>query len=182
MNLKELSDQQYGLLFDVRRSIRYHDLRSGFFDRLHQLTGGLTVLLSGSVIFDLARPGETSAWMLAIATIAALLSAWDIVVGYASKAGLHRDLKARFFALEIAIVSGDTSAETWNRHQVERLSIERDEPPIYRVLDLICHNQLMRAEGFDPQDRKRGANHFAKITPFQRITRHVFHWPDLTLA
>lgn len=176
MNLHDLNDAQYGLLFDVRRSIRYHDRRRAFFERLHQITGGLTVLLAGSVLFDLARPGETPAWLSALAVVAALLSAWDIVVGYASKAGAHRELRQRFGALEMAILSGDLGDSTWNEHRLARLRIEQDEPPVYRVLDMLCHNELLRAEGVGD------AAHWAKVSAWQKATRHIFRWSDMASA
>lgn len=177
MNLKDMTDEQYGLLFAVRRSIRYHDRRAAFFERLHQITGGLTVLLAGSVLFDLARPGNTPAWLTALALTAALLAVWDIVVGYAGRAGLHRDLKNRFVALEIAVVEGDATAENWTRHQIKRLTIERDEPPVYRALDTLCHNEMLIAEGYDRNGA--GKVHFAPVTAWQRATRHFLHWGDI---
>lgn len=177
MTPKDMDHDQYGLLFDVRRSARYHDRRRAFFERLHQVTGGFTVLLAGSVLFDLARPGDTPEWMTALAVVAALLSAWDMVVGYSSKAGLHRDLKGRFIALEMAILAGDDQPDTWAKYEVERLRIEQDEPPIYRALDLLCHNELLVAEGH----KRTGdaAAHFADVGKVQRFTRHIVHWPDL---
>lgn len=175
-----MNDKQYGLLFDVRRSVRYHDRRRSFFDQLHQFTGGLTVLLAGSVLFDIARPGDSPAWLLALAVIAAVLSTWDMVVGYAARAGVHRDLKKRFASLEMAIVSGGVSDEAFAAHGLERLRIEQDEPPIYRALDLLCHNELLRAEGF--REECDGANHFSRVNGFQRLTRHIFHWADLSAA
>ena len=179
MNLQDMSDDQFRLLFDVRRSIRYHDRRRAFFERLHQITGGLTVLLSGSVLFDIARPGDSPAWLLALATVAAVLAAWDIVVGYAAKAGLHRDLKARFVALEIRLLASDDSPASWSAHQGERLAIERDEPPIYRALDVLCHNELLRAEGFG---QSGGADYSFRVSRIQRLTRHLLHWADIKPA
>lgn len=178
MSINDMSDKnvQYGLLFDVRRSVRYHDRRRSFFEQLHQITGGLTVLLAGSVLFDIAKPGESPLWLTLIAVIAAVLSTWDMVVGYSSKAGAHRDLKVRFSALEIAILSGDERAETWIAHQKSRLLIEQDEPPVYRALDLLCHNELLRAEGHDVNGD--AANHVATVPRYQRLTRHFFHWAD----
>lgn len=173
MTRSEMTDAQYALYFDVRRAIRYHDRRRAFFERMHQLTGVLTVLLAGSVLFDIARPGDNPAWLLALAAIAAILSAWDIVIGYAGRAGQHRDLKARFAALEIAIVASNADASTWQAHHTERLRIEQDEPPIYRALDLLCHNELMRADGH-PSD----SPHLASVPLYQRLTRHLIHWPD----
>ena len=172
-----MNDKQYGLLFDVRRSIRYHDRRRSFFEQLHQVTGGLTVLLAGSVLFDIARPGDSPLWLLALSAIAAVLAAWDRVVGYAVKAGVHLSLKKRFSALEMVIVAGSSPEESFDAHSLERLRIEQDEPPIYRALDLLCHNELLRAEGF----REGSADtHFSRINGFQRLTRHLFHWADLS--
>jgi len=175
-----MSNEQYGFLFDVRRSIRYHDRRRAFFERLHQITGGLTVLLAGSVLFDIARPGDSPWWLLAIAAVAALLSAWDIVVGYASKATLHRDLKGRFCELEAKIFVGDAAADTWASYRAARLRIEQDEPPIYRALDLLCHNELLLAEGYgrDGDDGK----HFVTVPGFKRLTSHFIHWANWRAA
>ncbi|OGT19263.1 MAG: hypothetical protein A2342_02460 [Gallionellales bacterium RIFOXYB12_FULL_54_9] len=175
-----MNDKQYGLLFDVRRSVRYHDRRRSFFEQLHQITGGLTVLLSGSVLFDIARPGDSPSWLLAVSAIAAVLAAWDMVVGYAAKTSLHRDLKKRFAALEMDIVGGVESDETFAAYSLERLRIEQDEPPIYRALDLLCHNELLRAEGF--RDKDKGVEHFSQVNFFQRLTRHFFHWADLAIV
>ena len=179
MTPREMSHEQYALFFDVRRSIRYHDRRRAFFEHLHQITGGLTVLLAGSVLFDISRPGDNPAWLLMIAAIAAALSAWDMIVGYSSKAGLHRDLKARFGELEMAILSGNDMPETWQAHRLVRLRIEQDEPPINRALDLLCHNELLRADGFRED---ADAAHFAGVGAWQRTTRHIFHWADLKTA
>jgi hypothetical protein len=175
MLIQAMDDHQYGLLFSIRRSLRYHDRRRAFFERLHQVTSGLTILLAGSVLFELARPGETASWMVFLAVIAALLSAWDIVVGYASKASLHRDLKQRFGLIGISILSGTDDDAIWQQHEIDRLRIEQDEPPIFRALDTLCHNEVLAADGFKRDD----SEHFARINGWQRATRHLFHWPDL---
>lgn len=176
MDAHSMNDAQYGLLFDVRRSIRYHDRRFAFFERLHQITAGLTILLAGSVLFDVAKAGETAPWMIALSVVAALLSVWDMVVGYSSKAGLHRDLKLRFSNLEISILEGDDSATTWQAHKVERLKIEQNEPPVFRGLDTLCHNELLRAEGVC---KTKNPGQYKEIGRWKRVTRHFFHWADI---
>lgn len=173
MNSTTLTDDQYGQLFGVRRSIRYHDRRRTFFERLHRLTSALTVLMAGSVLYDLGRAGETAPWLTALALAAAGLAALDMVVGYAARAGQHRDLKTRFVDLEISMLQ--TPAAAWAAHQAARLAIERDEPPVYRALDLLCHNELARAEGC-------AAEHMARVPFWQRWTRNLFHWSDLSPA
>jgi hypothetical protein len=177
MNFDEKNPERYDLLFDVRRSVRYHDRRRAFFEQLHRISATLTVLLAGSVLFDVARPGETAYWMTVLAVIAALLAAMDIVIGYAGRATLHHELKRRFVALEIAIVSGKDDPETTKQHQAERLHIEKDEPPIFRALDLLCHNEVAKATGFTREGD--GQKNFANVRWWPQLTRHFFHWPDL---
>jgi len=179
MNMSDMTNEQFGFLFDVRRSIRYHDRRRAFFERMHQITAAMTVLLAGSVLFDIAKPGATPGWMLAIALVAALLSAVDMVVGYSTKAGMHLDLKRRFGVLEMAIVAGDAAPATWTAHMTTRLAIEQDEPPIYRALDLLCHNEVSAACGID---REKTPGAYSEVSAWQRTTRHLFHWADLHQA
>jgi len=102
MNPHEKSD----LLFDVQRSIRYHDRRVAHFDKLHKATNVLTILISGVVILDVfssftpTSPDavgqlSTSSLVLGVkifAAIAALFGAFDLVVGFGHRANEHRDL------------------------------------------------------------------------------------------
>lgn len=174
MKTDAMTDDQYGMLFGVRRSIRYHEQRAAFFEVLHRVTGALTILLAGSVLYDIARPGNSPAWLLALAALAAILAAFDFVIGYARSGALHRTLKSRFGELEIAILCGDDADETWQKHWAERLRIEQDEPAVYRALDLACHNELLPVEGHG-----QGSDHRRTIKPWQYATRHFLHWPDV---
>lgn len=42
----------------------------------------------------------------------------------------------------------------------------RSEPPVYRVLDAVCHDELVTALGIDPSQR-------SNVTRWQRLWRHV---------
>jgi hypothetical protein len=155
MNLQQqlqLSDEHYALLFDVRRSIRYHGRRQAFYEQLHHLTSLLTILLAGSVLFDLAKKGDTADWLIWVSVVAAMLAAVDMVIGYSTHASLHSSLRERFANLEIAIISGPADGDCWLGYQKERLLIEKDEPAIYLVLDGLCRNELLIAEGFSKKD------------------------------
>lgn len=174
--LANINDWQYGLLFDIRRSIRYHDRRKSFFERLHHITSFLTILMAGSVLFDLAKDGETAWWLIVASILAALFAICDMVIGFSKQAGIHANLKDRFSALEINMISGDTKEETWNNYQRERLSIEKDEPPIYVALDALCRNELLIAEGFKGIDYQ---DNCAKVGKFEQITSNIFKWPNL---
>lgn len=59
--------------------------------------------------------------------------------------------------------------------KAERLNIESDEPPVLKVLDSICHNELMRAMGF-PEER------FLKIGFLQRSLSQLFDFMEHTIS
>lgn len=169
--LASLPDTSYNLLFDVRRSVRYHDKRAAFFERGHRITNALTILLAGSVLFDIARPGETPVWMLALALVGSLLAVADLVIGFAKMGNQHRDLQRRFADLERRMIVGPAQGDCWAGYNSERLLIEMDEPTVYTVLDTICRNELLKASGFDSQ-----SGHYVHVSAWQRITCQLWPW------
>lgn len=175
MNYDAMTNEQYGLLFDVRRSARYHDRRAAFFERMQQINSGLTILLSGSVVFDLARPGDTPWWMYLLAVVAALFSVWDIAVGYSKMADKHRSLRVRWISLESELINADP-ANSWIGYTAKRLEIEKDEPPVYRALDVLCHNELLVA---DNHGKPKEAPGWFKVSPIKRWTSQIFQWPNI---
>ena len=175
MNIKKLSADQFALLFDVRRSIRYHDRRRAFFDTLHRTTAVFTVILASSIFLDLLGNSTTPRWLTLVALLAAGLAALDVVIGFSRSANMHHDLKRRFVALEMQMVVGDNGEETFNNHMAERLAIEQDEPPIFRALDLLCNNEVAQAEGLSREDDPE----FAEVTFVQRATSQLYRWSNL---
>jgi len=132
-----------------------------FFDRVHKFSTFFAAL-SGTATFAsvLAKAGPN--WTLLFAFMVAVFSVIDLVIGTAQAARLHDDLSKRFIILEKKIViSNDDSNESISRLTSERLDIEADEPPPLKVLDSICHNELLRAMGYDESE-------FLKIKRYQR--------------
>ncbi len=132
--------------------------------------------MAGSVLFDLAKDGETAWWLILLSIFAAFFATFDMVVGFSKQAGIHTNLKDRFASLESKMISGDTEKETWTNYQKTRLNIELDEPPIYIALDALCRNELLIAEGFTGNDYKK---QFVKVGTFERLTSNIFKWPNL---
>lgn len=173
MSSEEVEQELYGLLFDVGRSIRYHDRRRAFLERMHRITNFFTILMAGSIIYDVGTGGNAAWWLTLLGVCAAILASLDMVVGYGSQAALHRDLKQRFASLEIQILKEGKDVTKLCAYKVERLSIERDEPAIFRALDALCRNEQLRAEGHDnPED-------FVSVGKWQRLTCNLWMWPDL---
>src|ERR1700722_15874745 len=136
------------LMFGVRRSIRYHLNRRQFFERWGKWTNFL-LIISGSTVIALASEGgaKKNISTAAVGAVVAILSSIDLVVGFATKARDYHDLMKAFSALEREMTKAEQHltqqklAEFTNK----RLSIEEDEPPTLRVLDMYCHNELCLA-------------------------------------
>lgn len=157
-----------GTLFDVRRSVRYHDRRLAHYERLHRLTSLVTILLAGVVLMEVTGAKSDFALGLKFLSAAgAILGACDLVIGFARHADLHRDLKRRFVGLEVQLLRGMSALDA----ECIRREIEADEPPIYAALDMLSYHELCAASG-----KTTG---YALPTPFQRLTANWFRWPDI---
>lgn len=171
MEKPEYTPLQY-VLFPVRKSIRYHHKRRRFFDGWHKaftflsLVGG-----SATVVTVLKSWGDPWAPMV-FGLLVTLCSALDMVIGTAPSARLHHDLVRRFIELEKEIIlSKDQSQEAMECFQVKRLEIEADEPPPLMVLNTICHNEQLRAQGNPAKD-------FAHVGFFQRLFSPFFDFQE----
>ncbi len=71
----------------------------------------------------------------------ALASALDLAVGTSRCANLHGDLARRFAH------GRNLEDEEFEQLTRMRLEIESGEPPVLRLLDVICHYELLRALG-----------------------------------
>ena len=170
-----MNEQHYKLLFDVRRSVRYHEQREGFLSLVSNFSKLLAFLLSSAAVFLLNQVISHSwpIWTMFFPLIVTILTGICLVFNVDGKAGLHAELKRRFIALEQKLVRieselGDEAARAnLDALQVERLIIESDEPPVLRVLDTLCYNEQIHAEG-------RGRKYLKEVTVPQRLFAHLF--------
>jgi hypothetical protein len=167
----DINKKAKGLLFGVRRSIRYHLRRRKFFDNIHKASIFLSALSGTATIAAvLAKAGPTLT--ITFAALVAISSIIDLVVGTAQAARLHDDLARRFFDLEKAIISTkEITEENLTNFISQRLDIEADEPTPLKVLDSICHNELLRAMGYDRSE-------FLNIRWYQRISAQFFDFME----
>ena len=160
------------LLFGVRRSVRYHSRRQGFYRNCHTLVM-VSALLSGSataVAFGTAVSEGLSLWVkLTPAMIITVLSAFDLVLRFSDKSYLHADLCSKFIELERQLEAGRSSLshELVEKVTDQRLTIETNEPPVLKVLDTLCHNELMRAMGYEKE-------RLIKVGFWQRLFAQLF--------
>ncbi len=168
---KEVRD----LLFGVRRSIRYHNRRRLFFDHIHKFSTFLSALAgTATVAAVLAKAGP--AWTIPFALAVAVFSVLDLVIGTAQAARLHNDLARRFFDLEKSIITFKSpTEEDIANFTVQRLDIEADEPPPLKVLDSVCHNELLRAMGYNKSE-------YVHIKWYQRLFSQLLDIREHTIS
>jgi len=160
------------LQFGIRRSVRYHMRREAFYSFLNRVTSAMAVIFGSAAMASLLTDIDNRYAVLA-AAIVTVFSAFDLVIGTASMARLHSDLRRRFLSLEKRLAMlHEPDAQQIADLQQARLDIEADEPPVLRALDTICHNDLLRAEGW-PGD----CGHYVPLPWYQRWTAQFINWP-----
>jgi hypothetical protein len=168
------------LLFDVQRSIRYHDRRVAHFDWLHKVTSITTIFVSGVVLLDLIdsnkEPEPVS--VKVFAAVAAVFGIFDLVYGFSHRANQHRDFKRRFCALERDVTFAK-SAETVVAGQLKRMEIDAEEPPIFRALDAMCYNETLIARDWSPGLPMPS---LIKVPLYQRWTARWVRWEDASYS
>lgn len=161
----DLADRWHAMQFGVRRSIRYHQRRRGFFDGLDQFSNMLSVIFGSAAIYGVLAEGFKGL-ALAASGLVTVLAAINLVIGSARRAREHSDFARRYVVLEKRLLAEPSEAE-YLLVANERLDIEAEEPPVLHVLNSICHNEMMRAMGYQKSEQ-------AKIGWFQRLVSPVF--------
>ena len=163
---KDLIQEKDALLFGVRRSIRYHKHRVIFFDTVNRLAA-LFLAISGAATFIAILTKAPQFVSLALAIVVVVVSFLDLAVNTAYRARVYSGLTKRFYLLEQAILAEDNiTRDALNQLKLVRLDIESSEPSTLKVLDSICHNEQLRAMGYDKE-------HFVEISWFQRLMANV---------
>ena len=170
--MSQPTDKLDDLLFAVRRSVRYHDIRKQHFERINNLVMFVALLLGTGTLATFIEGLDATLWVqLSLPLAATILLGISLVCRVSSKASIHNDLKRRFITLEQSIAEkpnnwDDTDIAAWIK---ERLTIESDELPIKRILDVICHNDVMRSMGYEETHPD-----WWKVGIFQRLFAQYF--------
>ena len=173
----DLDGRTYDLLFAIRRSVRYHSHRRRFYEIWNAVT--VTVgAVGGSSAATLFLGGLTDevGWVPgALAGVVAIFSALDLAVGTGRRADHHGDLARQFIGLEQRFAHGrDLNDEEHEELTKARLQIEAGEPTVLRLLDALCHFELLRSLGDKgPQPR---------VPWWRRVLAHCISQTDYALA
>lgn len=174
-----MQKQHHDLLFGVRRSIRYHSHRESFFRGCTILITLNALLFSTTTIlmFLTEITASLPVWVkISPAVLVSILAALDLAVRFSDKAWLHADFVRQFTDLEIQLQHQDETPDNnlINTVTAKRLEIEVHEPPVLHVLDTLCHNELLRAMGYEKARQVR-------VGFFQRLFAHLFDFREHSL-
>lgn len=170
MSAVDIEQNAFDILWAVQLSARYHMRRQAFFERWSRVTAATGVLFGSTAITSAFAATHIPTWLTALTgALVAVASTVDLVVGTASMARKHEELRKRFLQLEAKIRRClEPTAETCALWTDERLAIEFDEPPIYNGLALLCYDELARAT--------RGVRDRVRVLPFVRLTAQWHRW------
>lgn len=177
---RDCHDDYHELLFGVRRSVRYHNRRRRFYTALHKWQVFCSLLLASAIVMAFAGAigGEWPLWVKTLpAALVSVLAGLDLVFGTVDKTWLHADLERQFIELErqLGAARDNPTAELIAQVTDRRLDIERQEPPVLRVLDTLCHNELVHAMGY-------GAEQQVRVGFWQRLFANFFDLADHRLG
>ena len=155
------------LYFAARRSVKYHEYRqrhfkfwTDFFTFLNIMLGALTLyLVAYADELMLVEYGSMPVKLIP-AIIITVLNSIILVYKLNDKAQLHTSLRVQFQKLAVYLkkleiedrMDGDAVARGIKR----RVKIEVDEPPVLKVLNVICHNETNQSLGYSYGNYKIG--------------------------
>lgn len=174
-----MDNEFHGLKFGIDRSVRYHERRLNFFRRTDFLVNTLSLIGSSAAVTSLLAWDPGLPLLMVFASLVAVLSYINLIMRSAEMAALHANLRQRFFVLQISLleISSEETPTAEDRKLIksihrERLLIEKDEPPPFRILDLMCHNELCLAQGANPDDPGI-CDHLYHIPWYRSLTANV---------
>jgi hypothetical protein len=137
-----------------------------FYQTMNDAVLGANAILGASAFMALLG-GKNNLTAQILIGIVAGLSAIDNVLGFGKKSKLHADLSRRFTELAANMALWDASEVNYRKACAERIRIERDEPPIRRLIEIEANNEEMRARGYDERD-------MVPLGRLQRVFGYVF--------
>jgi hypothetical protein len=151
-----------GLAFDIEKSMRYHRRRQAHYERWHRWSM-LAVIVLGSAAAARYKSSEAL-----FGLSAAVIGALDLVYSPSIKAAEHAELHRRFSDLLASIRSAEAAGpDRLRQWEVDRLTIEANEPPTYWALEADCWNETARAMG----RRKEPFNRIGWRRPLKHLVR-----------
>ncbi|MFK5892848.1 MAG: hypothetical protein QM504_06480 [Pseudomonadota bacterium] len=167
-------DNVNNLLWGIQRSIFYHDRRRAF---LYNMLFIYPALALSACVTGFILAGLYDKVVLSLVIYLVIFITANIKTIFSYKlVRQHNDLYSLFIELEKKIyATPNPSKKDISNWTCERLDIESKEPPVLKVLDIMCHNELLRARGYD-------VNMQVKISRLQRLFANFFDFKEYDIS
>ena len=166
--MSNLKDRFEDLRFDVVVSVKYHTRRRRFFESWQNAALFVAFIFSAATLSRLLQTlPDGQEWLGQLPAIAtSLLIGLTLVGRVGAKAVDHNELKRRFIELQqkMELSRAEPTEQLFADCSADRLRIEKDEPPIDRVVHAFCYNETVKSLK-RPEETKR----YVKITARHRL-------------
>ena len=131
----------FRLRFDIGKSQRYHQYRSGFFSTLNDVSVAASLMAGSAVMAQVIKYNEYLVLGSGLVVVAA--SVLSLVFKWSDKARLHEGLYRRYTGLlaKMTRLGTDMTEKDIDRLTAKFHAIETDEPREKKMLTVICHNE-----------------------------------------
>lgn len=153
----DLDDEIWELRFHIARSIRYHDKKRAWFDVLNKVAQIIALVASSAAVINLIKEEANDEFALWFSAIAATATLVNLVMGSAAKFFTYSELKKRFVELDSKLdklTASPTEAGIVALWQ-EIKAVEKDEPPISKILNIRAHNAAVDALGAGADQKRK---------------------------
>lgn len=153
------TNHQFKLWFGINRSVRYHRKRQAFCESM-ETWSDIALVSMGSVVVALAMQDSSGSVLFAGLAIVAT-SALKLKLGLGRRAGTHKQLQLAFIELQEELEDADD--DVIRKIRAKRADLEKSEPPVMQVLNVICHNELLVSIGRDDSKERVHVNWFQRF-------------------
>lgn len=165
MKPAELKEQWFALGFRLKLCGHYHLERRRFFERWNRIATFLSVVLGSGTALALVGNGENKQLALWLAFAVTVVSAGNLVIGFARHAWEHAHLFGRFIDLENAWRRTPQSEAAYLDLMERKGELDKAEPTPMPYLITRCQIDVMRREGYKEAE-------WPSLNWFQRTFAH----------
>jgi hypothetical protein len=165
---QSLEENSFRLKFVALRNAHYHMAREKWFVWWDRIITYLIILAGTGVVSSFLNSSALLGFLIAA------LGGAQLVFDCAGGARIHNGLRKRYLEMAASIERQEACDDVFCR-KIDALhaNIMMDEPPVYRALEALAHNQIT-----DALLGKDGEKDKSPTKWYHWILRHVYTFPD----
>lgn len=151
----------------------YHEKMAAFYQRWNDITIAINTICGTGAFFTMFFSRTEGIGRIIIGAVA-VASALESAFKPSRKARRHDDLRRRFSDLYAKLIKTKPTSASDASFKARRFEIEKDEPPVRRLIDIQSNNEAMRSVGYPESS-------LVPLTSSQRIFGYFFDFGLLRL-